>query len=267
MKQNCPYCHNEKIYVAFLLDDNTKMYKCSKCKFIWKNKILTKEYYNKLGNVYYVAHNNELVVERRLSYLEKLLHTKYPLNILDFGGGDGYLLSKLPNIHKKTLVELSESGRVIASSKYNISTYMSLDDMPLSQKFDIITMYDVLEHIDNFNEIISNFKSKLKVEGVIIIETGITDSLWSKIAGNKWKYFYYDEHSFFFTKRLIDNLFIDGFDKIQGTVISHTDSFSPKLLKLITKVFLHKLFLGKEKWGNVLLPLFHDHYLGIYKKK
>lgn len=266
MKIYCPYCISEKVTVALTLDDSTELLKCSNCGFLWKNIVLKNDYYNKLDYDYYNTHNDKLVVDRRIKYISELLGNEHIESILDFGGGDGFLLSNLPMNCKKTLVELSESGREIANSKYTINAFAKIENIPFNENFDMITMFDVLEHISDFTEILKKLKSKLNSSGFFIIETGITDALWARIAGNKWKYYYYSEHSYFFKKKLIDDFFIDGYDKIHSSVISHSTKLTPKLIYIAAKVFLYKINIGKKNWGSILLPLYHDHYKVIFRK-
>jgi SAM-dependent methyltransferase len=71
------------------------------------------------------------------------------------------------------------------------------------ESFDIITMFDVFEHLGDPVADIKKLKAYLKPDGVLLIATGNTRSLAAKILGKNWTFYSPPQHLFYFTP---DNL-------------------------------------------------------------
>tara|TARA_Y100000816_G_scaffold49132_1_gene31135 strand:- start:1651 stop:2598 length:948 start_codon:yes stop_codon:yes gene_type:complete len=103
---------------------------------------------------------------RRVSQFEKNLKNK---DILDFGCGWGGFLRNIKNYKSLSGVELRKE--CINFIKNNIKKIVISDNInSFDKKFDIITMFHVLEHIPYQTQTLKVLKSKLKNKGKIIIE-------------------------------------------------------------------------------------------------
>ncbi len=85
--------------------------------------------------------------------------------VLDLGCGYGQLKAFLPEV-KYTGVDLSNSDDCI---KWNLEKGLPLKIK--KQKFDVIFMLELLEHIENFKTLLKECKKLLRKEGRIIIST------------------------------------------------------------------------------------------------
>ena len=151
---------------------------------------------------------------RRAIQFEKILKNK---DILDFGCGWGGFLRNIKNYKSISGVELrKECVNYIKNNikKINISNNINFVD----RKFDIITMFHVLEHIPYQVETLKLLKSKLKNKGKIIIEVpSAQDFLLSFDELKEFKNFsFWSEHLVLHTeKSLIKILHKSGFSKIR----------------------------------------------------
>jgi len=103
---------------------------------------------------------------RRASQFEKNLKNK---DIIDFGCGWGGFLRNIKNYKSLSGVELRKE--CTSFIKNNIQKIDVSDNInSFDKKFDIITMFHVLEHIPYQTETLKVLKSKLKNKGKIIIE-------------------------------------------------------------------------------------------------
>ena len=103
---------------------------------------------------------------RRVNQFSKNLKNK---DILDFGCGWGGFLRNIKNYKSLSGVELRKECLYFIKNnikKINVSDNIHYFD----KKFDIITMFHVLEHIPYQTETLKVLKSKLKNKGKIIIE-------------------------------------------------------------------------------------------------
>lgn len=103
---------------------------------------------------------------RRFDQFKKLLTKK---NILDFGCAWGNFLSLSKNATTLSGVELrKECLKYIKSKLKKIIIKSSLDEH--KKKFDVVTMFHVLEHLPNQVNVLKNIRKKISKNGKIIIE-------------------------------------------------------------------------------------------------
>lgn len=72
--------------------------------------------------------------------------------------------------------------------------------------FDIITMFDVFEHLENPLEDMKKLRSLLKPHGVILMATGDTQSVAARIMKRRWTFFIPPQHIFFFHRGNVKTL-------------------------------------------------------------
>ena len=169
-------------------DKKIKVIKDLKTKIIFLEKYITSnEYYSllkyrdddrkiskkskiKIANVKTFSGNIKTpIIEddyRRAGQFEKNLKNK---DVLDFGCGWGGFLRNVKNYKSLSGVELRKE--CINYIKNNIKKINISDNInSFDRKFDIITMFHVLEHIPYQIDTLKVLKSKLKNKGKIIIE-------------------------------------------------------------------------------------------------
>jgi len=72
--------------------------------------------------------------------------------------------------------------------------------------FDVITMFDVFEHLENPLADMKKLSGLLKPDGIIIIATGDTQSWAAKIMKRRWTFFIPPQHIFFFDRKNVTSL-------------------------------------------------------------
>jgi 2-polyprenyl-3-methyl-5-hydroxy-6-metoxy-1,4-benzoquinol methylase len=118
------------------------------------------------------------------------------LKILDVGCNDGTFLVELSSKHSRYGIELNpaaasrakEQGVEIIGSEFETSI------SELNIKFDTVTAFDVIEHVDDPFHFMSLLEKKLSSGGEIIISTGNTESWSWKLMGSKYWYCVPPEH-------------------------------------------------------------------------
>jgi SAM-dependent methyltransferase len=134
--------------------------------------------------------------ERRFNYCKPLIENK---SILDFGCGTGGFLLKARNIAKK--VEGVEPERRLQSHFLKNNLNVSPDLNKISDSFDVITLFHVLEHIPDPRSILTRLAEKLKDKGQIIVETpNAGDALLQLYKSGPFSHFtYWSCHLFLFS--------------------------------------------------------------------
>ena len=109
------------------------------------------------------------------------------LNILDLGCGGGLICEPLTRLGAKVtgvdfVKENIDAAKVHAIENNLKITYLKqdLENLNLKKKYDIIIIFEVIEHLNNISEFIKNIKLHLKQNGNLLIST-INRNIISKI--------------------------------------------------------------------------------------
>lgn len=126
--------------------------------------------------------------------------------VLDIGAGTGDFLKVCQNNTWKVQgVEPNLNARKIALEK-GIQLQETLEQLS-NKKFDIITLWHVLEHVEHLQDYIKTLKSLLKENGRIIVAVPNYKSFDANYYTNYWAAFDVPRHLWHFSKTSIIKLF------------------------------------------------------------
>ena len=111
------------------------------------------------------------------------------LRVLDVGAFDGRFLEALPSEFQKSAIEPSCSGHDILQKKgfQVIGRFLAAAEPGDQQKFDLVTMFDVFEHLSNPLAGMQDLMSYLKPGGTLFVGTADLDHWsWYATRGNHW---------------------------------------------------------------------------------
>lgn len=129
------------------------------------------------------------------------------LNLLDYGCGAGSFLEFMEPEYKTFGFELDQDALKIAKSKAKNTAFISNLDELENESLDVITLWHVLEHIENRDEMIQKFHSKLKKNGLLIIAVPNHTSYDAKKYKNFWAAYDVPRHIWHFSKTGMENYF------------------------------------------------------------
>lgn len=230
----CPNCKLEFIYNQPTFDEIKEIY--------------SSEYYKAWGMEN--GENNEVALMKKSTFrnmLKKILPYKRCGNILDIGTASGFLLEEAKSLGFEPYgVELSEYSSSIAKQKFGEDRIHNgtLDTSNFEENFfDVITMTDLLEHIQNPLDLLKICHKILKEPvrgggGYIMITVPETTSFTHNIMKSKWTQ-YKLEHLFYFNKKNMEMIAKrTGFE-----IIYMKPAVKTMTLKYITNQFnVYKLF-------------------------
>ena len=145
---------------------------------------------------------NHRGVERSMVILSKFsdqYSVFHPDTWLDFGCGGGQLLQTCAQIFPMAElvgVDRGENNRERVENVENATFHSALDDVEM--KFDVITMFHVLEHLERPLALLRSLKEKLKRNGVLLVQI-------PNFLANPFDLLIYD-HLMFFTKATLTKL-------------------------------------------------------------
>jgi SAM-dependent methyltransferase len=97
-----------------------------------------------------------------------------------------------------------EAGKLVGATRIKEGTIAEVK-YPKKQ-FDVITMFDVFEHLQDPLGDMKKLTTLLKDDGVIIIATGNTRSLAARVFRRRWTFFIPPQHIFFFNRLNVTTL-------------------------------------------------------------
>ena len=125
--------------------------------------------------------------------------------LLDIGSGTGDFLATCKADKWNVFgVEPSKEARAISEDK-NVKAFSDISELE-ENNFDVITLWHVLEHVENLLEYIDILKSKLKPNGVLLIAVPNYKSFDAKYYKEFWAAFDVPRHLWHFSQIAISKL-------------------------------------------------------------
>lgn len=179
-------------------------------------------------------------------------------HVLDVGCNTGELLDYAKYRGCITAgIELSAASRQVLERKGH-KVYYSIDCLPST--YDVITAFDLVEHLYSPRAFLGNCTNSLTSNGVCLFLTGNIECLSSKIAGSDWWYLRHPEHIVFPSKKCLR---AHCGMKLQGLIYTHASrEYECSILKLFPKVMS---LLFKRNYGG-LPSIGTDHFLAVLTK-
>jgi len=134
-------------------------------------------------------------VNRRLIEMYKLHKQSNVQNLLDFGSGRGEMLQALHQSFNVTGLEPESEARIQCQSNGYL-VFDSWDSInSLATKFDLVTMFHVIEHLYSPHEELARVHKGLKSGGLLVIETpNSNDALLTLYNSESFSNFTYWSH-------------------------------------------------------------------------
>lgn len=178
--------------------------------------------------------------------------------ILDVGCATGEFLDAAREAGFKVEgLELSKWSSKIASSKGILVHRQVLKSLAAknSNKYDVITLFGVIEHFENPDKEMQYISKMLKPRGILVFWTGDVDSISSKILGHSWWYWQGQHIQYFSNKSLkllgknngLKTLATKIFPFV-GTFGLVENSLSRYKAKSFLMTLLKPIFMLKSKW-------------------
>ncbi len=267
--KNCPICDHTEFETVYDLDDykitqeTFSLRKCPQCTLVFT---LDPPKGSDIGRYYesddYLEHSNRKTDLFSMMYSwgrDVMFGYKYGIikklvekgNILDIGAGSGHYLNFMS---KKGFsvsgIEMSPRGRKFAKDNFDINLHPDeyLYSSELNEKFDLISLWHVMEHLYDLDNVVKRLDELLNPKGHLIIALPNYNALEVKIYKKFWNGWDVPRHLWHFSPESLTNLF-------------NRHDFEISQMKMMPlDPFFNTLLTNKYRKGN---PLMNVMRMGI----
>jgi len=270
---SCPACGETKILPFLTAKDytvtheNFELTHCQACELLFTNPRPTASeagpYYKSenyishsdtqrgiINKLYHVVRNFTLKQKTRWIEKEKTGN----LELLDIGCGNGHFLHACQKAGWKISgMELDPVTAARAETMLGIDIYSSIKNIPKNEKFNLISLWHVLEHVYELEEYFMFFKSKIAKEGVLLLALPNSKSFDAQHFKEYWAAYDVPRHIYHFEPSTVASLAKRHGFKLKSTRGQIFDSFYISLLsheyKTGKKKLIRSLMVGL--WSNL----------------
>ncbi|NOT37317.1 MAG: class I SAM-dependent methyltransferase [Saprospiraceae bacterium] len=248
---SCPFCNSVDIHPAFELLDNkiTKekftISDCNNCKLRFTQNPPAE---SSIGPYYdspkYISHSDNttglinnlyhwvrrFMLNRKLSLIKSITSEK---SILDIGSGTGYFLQTMKAAGFETTgIEVNEKAREFSRQQFGLQVYSPeyLIENKIGKKFDVATLWHVLEHIYDPKKYLHYIKDQLKNNGHLVIAVPNYESTDASHYKEYWAGYDAPRHLWHFSPETISNLLQENGFTLKNSVRLPFDSFYVSML-------------------------------------
>ena len=273
--EKCPVCGSDnlspflKCTDYFATKETFSIITCSKCDFG-----LTQDFpaENEIGRYYdvpsYISHSDthkgiintlyhwaRKIALRSKSKIVSQFSDKKTGTLLDIGCGTGYFLNRMKSKHwVVTGIEKADGPREYARSKFNINCQNSDYLFEICERSkDVITMWHVLEHLEQLNRTMDQLHKILKDDGVAIIALPNKKSFDAAAYKSNWAAYDVPRHLWHFSPKDLELLANNHRFELVATKPMYFDAFYISMLSEKNKGTFCASLVGLIKGGIYFL--------------
>ena len=221
----CPLCNSNEIVAQFTCNDHFAtgepfdIYKCNKCGFVFTQGAPDEK---EIGRYYespeYISHSNtnkgiinriyhiarSIMLQHKVNLIKKLTMLRNG-RLLDYGAGTGYFAREMQRKGWQiTAIEKSEQARNHSKENYNFEILPEEAFAQLEpQSYDVITLWHVMEHLQNPDAFWEQAKRILDDSGIMIVAVPNCASYDAENYGKHWAAYDVPRHLWHFTSSTI----------------------------------------------------------------
>jgi len=160
------------------------------------------------GNAHVYENTPPEILRQTFEEVEAELGPLKGKSLLDFGCGVGGLCRVAGEYGiQATGIEPDANAREEVGKSCSLRAYASLGSLKEAQphaKFDIVTMWDVIEHLREPWKDLEDLSSSLQPDGWLLLSTPNAACLRARVEGERWENVVNPTHFYYFTRRSLE---------------------------------------------------------------
>jgi 2-polyprenyl-3-methyl-5-hydroxy-6-metoxy-1,4-benzoquinol methylase len=225
-KDNCPLCRGRELDDRLTLD-GIRIASCKACNFMFSRETMQAV---EIDQFYIDGYHDQRHMDGQrvnatinINVLRRFCPDLSGRSLLDIGCGYGFLLDRARECASVAGVELSQAQRDYSTRTLQLKTYDKLEDLTADDRFDVITLFEVIEHIPEPREFILHVCDRLKPGGSLIIGTDNFSADVVTVLGRQFPKWIPHEHVSFFTGTTLTKM-LEGLGPLK---LAGVRSFTP----------------------------------------
>ncbi len=226
-------CHKSGLRICKIVDSENHVSEVYSDEYFFEGKAGYPNYLNGKDHLYKYGKDYAQIISKYIS----------PGKLLDAGSAAGFILKGFEDsgwqgegIEPNN--RMAEYGRNQLNLRITTGTFEKFES---SQRFDLITMIQVIGHFYNIDEVLQNLKRLLNEKGYVLVESWNMKSIYARLMGKNWHEYSPPSVVRWFSDESLCNLFnLYGFELI-------AKGHPPKKINI-----KHALSLIEEKSFNFL---------------
>ena len=247
----CSVCGNKdpEHFTLKYEKENFAVVTCNSCSFhfippYYRKRVEYTQYKNADVTTAVRSGNNWVKIQRhklRFKFIQKFIKSG---KLFDLGAGWGHFMLAGKELGYDVYgVEISEQPYLYCVNDLKLPVdHIDFFEMDESKKFDLITMWDVLEHIDKANDFLSKCSKLTKPGGYLFLQVPQIDSYFAKKHKDNWKMMGLDHVNYFGKETIKKILAKNGYE-----LVEIKSSFEIKLFIMYTLLPLIKRLKKTKK--------------------
>lgn len=193
------------------------IYRCSDCSFEFcpQPVDLVSMYAEMKDQDYVDSSKSRSIQAQKLARLADRFINRNSVT-LDVGCGSGLLVRELQNRGHRAYGLEPSSFLSSEGIKRQMQIYQgTFDDYAFAEDFNLVSLIDVIEHVQDPRKMLSSTHKALQTTGVLLLVTPRRDSLIRKLLGFKWWHYRVAHVAYFSKANIMDLLHEVGFDVLE----------------------------------------------------
>ncbi len=227
-------------------DGAFRVVRCRRCGLVYVNprlpgerlhQMYQEEYWSSdrakdFGYTQYLAEKPLYLRTWRLRSRLLARHAPRPGRVLDVGCAAGFFLAVMAEQGWSPCgLEISEPMVRYAREQMRLPDVRRGDllsvDLP-PDSFDLVTLWDVVEHLEDPVAHLRRAAAALKADGLLVLETQNVASAFARLLGRKWQHYKHEEHLYHFDPASLARLL----DAAGLAVVSRTARYGGKFVSM-----------------------------------
>lgn len=287
----CPFCGEPSPWVRYQITDDHCIVKCGGCGLMWlhprpsldelheiydEGYYHNEEFYDSGGaslygyyDYIYERINKQYTYQKMADRADEMLgrdrhEDEQPPAWLDVGCGLGFLMDvAFDHGYGVHGVEFNPYAVKAIQAKYTFPvTCGSIHDLDQDRRFEVISLFDVIEHLDDPFGDLGKLRSLVAEDGLLMLQTMDSESVPSRIIGKRLEDFRrFREHLYFFSRKSITRVLeAAGWEVADIVSVGHTFQlemlldrialYTPRLVKVLKFLVWPKWLLDANIYVN-----------------
>jgi 2-polyprenyl-3-methyl-5-hydroxy-6-metoxy-1,4-benzoquinol methylase len=216
--RRCVVCGNDKPTLV-LRKDGYSIVRCTACGLMYVGEDPAKIDFDSIyGESYYTGGNDQVFSDylgeerarrasaRRRVWALRLVRARGRL--LDVGCAAGFFLAEARDFYDVQGVEFSEFSSRFAREHFGLNVFNGtlLQAGLEASQFDLVTLWDVIEHVPDPDAVLAEAARLLKPDGRLVLTTGDIGSSYARRRGERWHLLAPPWHLYYFSRETMARL-------------------------------------------------------------